>query len=116
MDATPATPYMLLLFGGKLAMPDPARQMVVVDDWLHLHASARVAGTPAACAWYRPVQSHADRSRAPPPPLHWCTALIRRLRQQLDRLLERKLAQPTLSISTDPIVEAITTLLSSERI
>jgi len=45
MDATPATPYMLLLFGGKLAMPDPARQMVVVDDWLHLHASARVAGT-----------------------------------------------------------------------
>jgi len=42
--------------------------------------------------------------------------LIRRLRQQLDRLLERKLAQPTLSISTEPIIEAITTLLSSERI
>jgi len=53
MDATPATPYMLLLFGGKLAMPDPARQMVVVDDWLHLHASARVAGTTSGAPTFR---------------------------------------------------------------
>ena len=41
--------------------------------------------------------------------------LVRELRGELDKLLQDKIAQPSLSIASSPVLEAIINLINTER-
>jgi hypothetical protein len=41
--------------------------------------------------------------------------LVQRLRERLDALLRRKLETPSMDVGADPVVEAITMLMTTER-
>lgn len=81
-DVTMVPPYALLLFGGRgnlRIMHDKGK--LVLDDWVHFTAPARIG------------------------------VLVRELRRELEAVLQAKIETPSLDISSSPVIEAILLLL-----
>lgn len=76
-DATECNPYSLLLFGGPMVV-QASKGLIVLDDWIHLSANARIG------------------------------SLIGGLRKKVDGLLEQKVADPSLDIADSTEMKLIT--------
>uniref|UniRef100_A0A7S2WP36 RNA helicase n=2 Tax=Eucampia antarctica TaxID=49252 RepID=A0A7S2WP36_9STRA len=82
-DATECSSYSLLLFGGKISV-QVANDLIIIDDYVHLSANARIG------------------------------ALIGGLRKKIDDLLTEKVKDPTLDISSRVEMKIIVKLLVSD--
>nr|CCA19937.1 ATPdependent RNA helicase putative [Albugo laibachii Nc14] len=82
-DTTMINPFALLLFGGKLDVQH-STNVLVIDDWIHFAAVARIG------------------------------VLIKAIRKQLDSYLEKKLANPSIEIGDTDLLHAIMHLLKTE--
>lgn len=82
-DTTMINPYALLLFGGKLEVQH-SKNILVIDNWIHFAAVARIG------------------------------VLIKAIRKQLDAYLEKKVANPSLEIGDTDLLHAIMHLLKTE--
>lgn len=76
-DATECNPYSLLLFGGPMEV-QASKGLIVLDNWIHLSANARIG------------------------------SLIGGLRKIVDDLLEQKVVNPSLDISDSSEMKVIT--------
>lgn len=82
-ESTMVNPYALLLFGGKLEVVHE-KNLLVLDQWIHFQAVARIG------------------------------VLIKAIRKHLDQLLMAKIETPELDIAQSDLVSAISHLLKSE--
>lgn len=78
--ATECSSYALLLFGGEIEV-QASNNLIIIDDWVRLSASARIG------------------------------ALIAGLRQKVDDLLLAKVANPTLNIAQSDEIQLVVKLL-----
>ena len=76
-DATECNPYSLLLFGGAMEV-QASKGLIVLDNWIHLSANARIG------------------------------SLIGGLRKIVDDLLEQKVADPSLDVSDSSEMKLVT--------
>ena len=76
-DGTECSPYSLLLFGGPMEV-QASKGLIVLDNWIHLSANARIG------------------------------SLIGGLRKIVDGLLEQKVADPSLDISDSVELKLLT--------
>eukprot|EP00929_Paragymnodinium_shiwhaense_P043873 TRINITY_DN22530_c0_g2_i1.p1 TRINITY_DN22530_c0_g2~~TRINITY_DN22530_c0_g2_i1.p1 ORF type:complete len:1435 (+),score=380.84 TRINITY_DN22530_c0_g2_i1:69-4373(+) len=83
-DASEASIYALLLFGGRLA-PDHSNNMLTIDDWITFSGGSTTV-----------------------------VALVERLRTEIDKLLMRKVEQPWLQLGDVSVCQAVSTLLSTD--
>ena len=86
-DTNVVTPYMLFLFGGEILF-DYTKEIISVDSWIEFQSTAE------------------------------CFTLFKRLRSEIQRTLALRIEDPTSkTTSTDEqiLVEAVSTLLASER-
>lgn len=83
-EASEASVYALLLFGGRLRA-DTRRNEVSVDEWITFSSGSTTV-----------------------------VALVERLRQEIDALLSRKVECPHLSVAGSAVARAVTTLLSTD--
>lgn len=83
-DASEASLYALLLFGGKLEA-DHRNNEVVIDSWIRLSGGSTTV-----------------------------IALVERLRREVDGLLLRKADEPWLRLAELPVCQAVSELLSTD--